>query len=81
MYYRHRGDGSTTVPNALHGMYLLITALHGKWSRSDWLPPSKVKKNLKDQTKEGSWWFNLSVSLWRHDEGHGMMPSMTQQLR
>lgn len=27
---------SSTMPTALRGIYLLITALHGKWSRSIW---------------------------------------------
>ena len=29
MYRRHQADRSTTMPNALRGMYLLITALRG----------------------------------------------------
>jgi hypothetical protein len=31
---RHQAGMSTTMPNALRGMYLLITSLRGKWSRS-----------------------------------------------
>ena len=36
MYRRHQADRSTTMPNALRGMYLLITALRGMWRRSNW---------------------------------------------
>jgi len=35
---RHQAVMSRTMPNALRGMYLLITALRGKWSRSNWHP-------------------------------------------
>jgi hypothetical protein len=31
---RHQAGMSMTMPNTLCGMYLLITALRGKWSRS-----------------------------------------------
>jgi hypothetical protein len=32
---RRQAGRSMTMPNALHDMYLLITALRGKWSRSE----------------------------------------------
>jgi hypothetical protein len=35
--HRHCQSGSsTTMPNALRGMYLLTTALRGTWGRSNW---------------------------------------------
>jgi len=48
IHSRHQADRSTTMPNALRGMYLLTTALRGMWCRSNWHPLWGMKKNLED---------------------------------
>jgi hypothetical protein len=44
IHRRRQADKSTTMPNALRGMYLLTTALCDMWGRSNWHPISGMKE-------------------------------------
>jgi hypothetical protein len=69
---RHQAGMSTTMPNALRGMYLLITSLRGKWSRSIGTYDQQAMKYIMsvDCFFSGHWngklFFNLRFAS-RHD--------------